>query len=224
MEELREDLRRPSPKASSRSSQAPAQSIPKSPSPCLPSSNDSPDEENTYFITGDGGDSLNNRPEKSRRSRVHLRTSVEQYRERKKVRPGRIAEELGVNYYQWSSGSGQKYGTAFKLRGPSDHGAKETHLLGDSFQRRSPKAWKISSMSKRRSQIGRSWPLKAVIAPEEKQLIEKIPTADLGAYDCLPQRQNSPRIKPPRKTLMRPSNILSRPKIEILGLPWPMRV
>jgi serine/threonine protein kinase len=145
----------------------------------LPFINDSPDQENTYFINGVMEEILNNL-QKIKALRVISRTSVEQYRERKKsVRE--IAEELGVNYIL--EGSGQKYGTAFKLRTQLIMAAQETHLWGDSFQR---KIASVEDIFDVQAKIAESvaGALKAVIAPEEKRLIEKIPTADLAAYDA----------------------------------------
>jgi serine/threonine protein kinase len=92
----------------------------------LPFINDSPDQENTYFINGVMEEILNNL-QKIKALRVISRTSVEQYREKKK--PAReIAEELGVNYIV--EGSAQKYGNAFRLRAQLIMAAKETHLRG----------------------------------------------------------------------------------------------
>ena len=145
----------------------------------LPFINDSPDQENTYFINGVMEEILGNL-QKIKDLRVISRTSVEQYRERKKsVRE--IAEELGVNYIV--EGSGQKYGTAFRLRAQLIMAAKETHLWGQSFQQ---KITDVEDIFNIQTQIAESIAaeLKAVIAPEEKRLIEKIPTADLAAYDA----------------------------------------
>ncbi len=145
----------------------------------LPFINDSPDQENTYFINGVMEEILNNL-QKIKTLRVISRTSIEPYREKKKpVRE--IAEELGVNYIV--EGSGQKYGTAFRLRAQLIMAANETHLWGDSFQGRITGVEDIFDVQ---AQIAESvaGALKAVISPEEKQLIEKLPTADLVAYDA----------------------------------------
>ncbi len=144
----------------------------------LPFINDSPDQENTYFINGVMEEILGNL-QKIKDLRVISRTSVEQYRERKKsVRE--IAEELGVNYIV--EGSGQKYGTAFRLRAQLIMAAKETHLWGQSFQQKITDVEDIFNIQIR---IAKSIAekLKAVISPEERKLIEKIPAADLAVYD-----------------------------------------
>ena len=98
----------------------------------LPFKNDSPDEENTYFINGLMEEILNNL-QKIKDLRVISRTSVEQYRNQTKPIP-EIAKELGVNYIV--EGSGQKYGNTFRLRTQLIMAAKESHLWGESFQQK----------------------------------------------------------------------------------------
>ena len=144
----------------------------------LPFINDSPDQENTYFINGVMEEILGNL-QKIKALRVISRTSVEQYRERKKsVRE--IAEELGVNYIV--EGSAQKYGNAFRLRAQLIMAEHESHLWGESFQQKITDVEDIFNIQIR---IAKSIAeeLRAVISPEEKKLIEKIPAADLEVYD-----------------------------------------
>ncbi|MCX6574520.1 MAG: protein kinase, partial [Candidatus Aminicenantes bacterium] len=144
----------------------------------LPFINDSPDQENTYFINGVMEEILGNL-QKIKALRVISRTSVERYRERKKsVR--QIAKELGVNYIV--EGSAQKYGNAFRLRAQLIMAEHETHLWGESFQQ---KITDVEDLFNIQIRIAKSIAeeLKAVISPEEKKLIEKIPTADLEVYD-----------------------------------------
>ena len=144
----------------------------------LPFINDSPDQENTYFINGVMEEILNNL-QKIKALRVISRTSVEQYRERKKT-VREIAEELGVNYIV--EGSAQKYGNAFRLRAQLIMAEHESHLWGESFQQKITDVEDIFNIQIR---IAKSIAeeLKAVISPEEKKLIEKIPAADLDVYD-----------------------------------------
>jgi len=145
----------------------------------LPFKNDSKDEENTYFINGLMDEILNNL-QKIKDLRVISRTSVEQYRNQTKSIP-EIAKELGVNYIV--EGSGQKYGNAFRLRTQLIMAAKESHLWGESYQQKISDAEDIFRIQ---SQIAESIAkeLKAVITPQEKELIEKIPTSELEAYDA----------------------------------------
>ncbi len=177
MEELREDLAalaeglKPL-KAKARPSE-PEKSI-----AVLPFINDSPDQENTYFINGVMEEILGNL-QKIKALRVISRTSVERYRDTKKsVRE--IAEELGVNYIV--EGSAQKYGNAFRLRAQLIAAERESHLWGESFQQRITDVEDIFNIQIRiATSIAEQ--LRAVISPEEKKLIEKIPVADLAVYD-----------------------------------------
>jgi TolB-like protein/lipoprotein NlpI len=145
----------------------------------LPFINDSKDEENTYFINGLMEEVLNNL-QKIKDLRVISRTSVEQYRNQTKPIP-EIARELGVNYIV--EGSAQKYGNVFRLRTQLIMAAKESHLWGESYQQKINEVEDIFGIQ---SQIAESIAkeLKAVITPQEKQLIEKIPTKELEAYDA----------------------------------------
>jgi len=144
----------------------------------LPFRNDSPDEENTYFINGLMEEILNNL-QKIKDLRVISRTSVEQYRNQTKPIP-EIAKELGVNYIV--EGSAQKYGNSFRLRTQLIMAAKEDHLWGESYQQ---KITEVEDIFIVQSQIAEkiAQELKVIITPEEKQLIEKIPTEKLEAYD-----------------------------------------
>jgi non-specific serine/threonine protein kinase len=144
----------------------------------LPFINDSLDQENTYFINGVMEEILGNL-QKIKALRVISRTSVERYRDSKKsVRE--IAEELGVNYIV--EGSAQKFGNAFRLRAQLIRAERETHIWGDSFQQKIANVEDIFDIQIR---IAKSIAeeLRAVISPEEKKLIEKIPVADLAVYD-----------------------------------------
>jgi TolB-like protein len=144
----------------------------------LPFINDSPDQENTYFINGVMEEILNNL-KRIKDLRVISRTSAEHYRGEKKP-ISEIAQELGVNYIV--EGSGQKYGNSFRLRTQLIKAEHESHLWGESFQNEINDVKDIFNIQIR---IAKSIAeeLKAVISPEEKRLIEKIPTADLAVYD-----------------------------------------
>ena len=144
----------------------------------LPFVNDSQDEENTYFINGIMEEVLLNL-QAIKDLRVPGRTSVEQYRNMTKSIP-EIAKELGVNYIV--EGSGQKYGNTIRLRIQLLEGGKDRHLWGESYEQiiESPE-----DIFKIQNQIAESIAaeLKAIISPEEKQLINKIHTSNLTAYD-----------------------------------------
>ena len=144
----------------------------------LPFINDSPDQENTYFINGVMEEILNNL-QKIKDLRVISRTSAELYRDHKKPIT-EIAKELGVNYIV--EGSGQKYGNSFRLRTQLIMAEHESHLWGESFQQKITDVEDIFNIQSRIAEsIAKE--LKAVITPEERKLIEKIPAADLAVYD-----------------------------------------
>ena len=145
----------------------------------LPFKNDSPDQENTYFINGIMEEVLNNL-QKIKGFRVLSRTSTEQYRGSAKLTITKIAKELNVNYIV--EGSGQKYGNSYRLRIQLITGKNERHLWGESYEKEIREAKDIYGTQ---SEIAQSIAsaLKATITPEEKQLINKIPTTNLTAYD-----------------------------------------
>jgi TolB-like protein len=144
----------------------------------LPFINDSSDQENTYFINGVMEEILNNL-QKIKDLRVISRTSVEKFRGQNKSIP-EIAQELGVNYIV--EGSGQKYGNALRLRVQLIMAAKESHLWGESFQK---KITEVEDIFNIQTQIAESIAneLNAVISPEEKKRIEKIPSINLTVYE-----------------------------------------
>jgi TolB-like protein len=145
----------------------------------LPFINDSPDQENTYFINGLMDEILNNL-QKIKDFRVLSRTSSEQYRGPNKPSLPKIAKELGVNYIV--EGSGQKYGNRFRLRVQLITANNEKHLWSESYEKEIRETKDIYGTQ---SEIAQSIAsaLKATIAPDEKLIIEKIPTTNLTAYD-----------------------------------------
>jgi TolB-like protein len=145
----------------------------------LPFRNDSPNDSTTYFLNGVMEEILNNL-QMIRDFRVISRSSVEQYRGSAKPTVHEIAKELGVNYIV--EGSGQKFADKFVLRIQLIVAQKERHIWGKSYDREIRGTGDIFSIQ---SEIAQSIAaeLNAVITPEEKQLIEKTPTANLTAYD-----------------------------------------
>jgi adenylate cyclase len=145
----------------------------------LPFRNDSPDTTNVYFINGVMEDILNNL-QKIKDLRVISRTSVEQYRNTTRSIP-EIAKELGVNYIV--EGSGQKSGNTIHLSVQLLRAAKEGHLWGNSFEQELHSATEIFSIQRNISEAIAA-ELKAVITPQEKAIIDKVPTKELEAYDA----------------------------------------
>jgi len=143
----------------------------------LPFINDSPDEENTYFINGTMEAIIDNLC-KIEDLRVVGRTSVEQYRNAPK--PIRvIAEEMNVSYIL--EGSGQKDSNKVRLTLQLIDGINDQHLWSSPYI----KEIEIGQIFDLQSEIAElvAGEIKAVITPEEKQLIEKTPTSSLTAYD-----------------------------------------
>jgi len=146
----------------------------------LPFFNDSPDEENEYFINGIMDEILNNLQAIKDLS-VVSRTSVEQYRGKDKPPIPEIARKLNVNYIV--EGSGQKYGNTFRLRVQLIDGNKDKHLWAESYEREIKETRDIFLIQTTIAEAI-ALELEAAITPDEKQQIGKAPAASLDAYDA----------------------------------------
>jgi TolB-like protein len=144
----------------------------------LPFVNDSPDQENSYFINGIMEEILNDL-QKIEGFRVLSRTSTEQFRGASKPSIPEIAKKLDVNFI--IEGSGQKYGKTIRLRVQLISAKNESHLWAKSYEQ---EINKVNDIFNIQSQIAQAiaTELQAVITPQEKQLIEKTPTDNLEAY------------------------------------------
>ncbi|MFN2216409.1 MAG: TPR end-of-group domain-containing protein [Anaerolineales bacterium] len=140
----------------------------------LPFQNDSPDQE-MYFINGIMEEVLDNLC-KIEDLRVVSRSSVEQYRDEPKPIPI-VAEEMNVSYVL--EGSGQRDGDNIRLTVQLLDARKDQHIWSESYYR------DIKDIFKIQSEVAQliAEEIKAVITPEEKDLIEKVPTKNLTAYD-----------------------------------------
>jgi len=146
----------------------------------LPFINESPVDSNKHFINGIKEEILNNL-QTIKDFRVLSRTSTEQYHGTDRPTIREIAKKLGVNYIV--EGSGQKYGNTFRLTVQLIKAkGKEDHIWGKSVQQELSKTTDLFSIQ---SLIAESIAaeLKVVITPDEKQLIEKVPTESLRALD-----------------------------------------
>ena len=146
----------------------------------LPFLNESPVDSNKHFINGIQEEILNNL-QTIKDFRVLSRTSTDQYQGPDRPTIREIAKKLGVNYIV--EGSGQKYGNNFRLRVQLIKAkGKEDHLWGEYFQQEIRKTTNLFSIQ---SQIAQAIAaeLKVVITPDEKQLIEKVPTENLTALE-----------------------------------------
>jgi len=146
----------------------------------LPFIDDSPDENNSHIINGLMDEILINL-QKISDLLVSSRNSVEQFRGENKPSTPDIARKLGVNYIV--EGSGQKYGNKLRLRVQLIvvSKGKEKHLWGKVYENEITKPEDYFDIQ---SEVAESIAdeLKAIMTPEEQQLIEKIPTKNLDAY------------------------------------------
>ena len=119
-------------------------------------------------------------------SKVHMlrvvsHNSVEQYRNTARATTD-IARELNVNYIV--EGSGQKVGNTFRLRVQliKVRNKKEMHLWADSYEQ---DLLEIKNLFRIQNQIAQVIvaELKATLTPGEKEIIEKVPTLNIAAYD-----------------------------------------
>ncbi len=141
----------------------------------LPFKNDSNDSENTYFVNGLMEAVLNNL-QKIENLRVVSRTSSEKYRDAK-LSSAEISEELGVKYFV--EGSGQKLGDEIILTIQLIEASSDKHLWSHRYARQ---ATDIFSLQAEVAQdIAKE--IEVIVTPEERGRIEKIPTANLTAYD-----------------------------------------
>lgn len=144
----------------------------------LPIRNNSVDLADQYFYDGIM-DEIFNKLTKINELRVISNTSVEQFRNTTKTIP-EIGKLLDVDYIV--EGRGQKFGETFRLRVQLIEVSTDNHIWAKSFQNRMRETKRLFRIQ---SRIARNIAseLKAAITREEKELIEKVPTADIAAYN-----------------------------------------
>jgi TolB-like protein/Tfp pilus assembly protein PilF len=159
----------------------------------LPFKNLNDSATNQYFIDGVMEEILTNLS-KIHYLRVVSRTSVEQFRSRI-MTTSEIAKKLKVAYLL--EGSGQKSGNKFCLRIQLIEASKDSHIWAKSYEQEVNETRDIFAIQSEVAQLVAS-ELKATITQEERQLIDKIPTTNLTAYDfCLRAKEaNSKDIWP----------------------------
>ncbi len=141
----------------------------------LPFKNESSDSTNLYFVNGMMESILNNL-QKISELRVISRTSVEKYRNKDLSLP-EIAKELNVKYIL--EGSGQKMGEEILLTVQLIEAESDNHLWSEQYQRNLANVFDLQTEISKK--IAKS--IEAIIQPEELDLITKIPTENLEAYD-----------------------------------------
>lgn len=147
----------------------------------LPFRNDSRDSTTAIFMDGVMEEVLN-RLQAIKELTPISRSSVEQYRNTAKSLPD-IARERHVNYIV--EGSGQKFGDSIILRVQlvAIRNEREKHLMGSSFRQKLESANTFFNIQSIVAQNIAS-ELNAKITPQEKKLIEKLPTDNLEAYEA----------------------------------------
>lgn len=141
----------------------------------LPFKNYSNDSTNVYLINGLMEATLNNL-QKIKNLRVLSRTSAEKYRNSSKSIP-EIAKELNVTFFV--EGSGQKMGDRIVLNIQLIDGATDTHLLSKQYRREAVDIFALQQEIS--SDIAGE--IQAIITPDERTRIQKVPTHNLEAYD-----------------------------------------
>ena len=145
----------------------------------LPFKNDSPGEENTYFTNSIMAEVINNL-QTIKDLRVVSHNSVDRFKDSEKASTTEIAKKLDVNYIVL--GNVQKYATRVIVKVKLIEAKNGRQIWADSYNKEINETKDIFSIQ---SQIAEAIAskLKAIITTEVKQIIEKIPTADLNAYE-----------------------------------------
>ncbi len=141
----------------------------------LPFANLSTDEGNAHFSIG-VQEAVLNHLSKFEDLRVISRSSMEQYRDSKLSIP-EIAEEVGVNYIL--EGSVQKAGDQVRVTVQLINGTNDDHIWADNYDRNIEEIFEVQS------EIAQNiaQELKAIFNPDVIEVIEKIPTANMEAYE-----------------------------------------
>ena len=156
----------------------------------LPFENMSDDKENTaFFADGMHEDILTNLAN-IRDLRVISRTSVMNYRGTKKKIP-EIARELGVTYIL--EGSVRRAGSTVRITGQLIRAANDEHLWAKSYDRELTPKEVFSIQAALATEIAGA--LQAVISPETKKILDRLPTETLAAYDLYLKPRKSLRAK-----------------------------
>ena len=143
----------------------------------LPFRNDSPDQENAYFINGTM-ESILNDLSRIKDLRAISRSSVEKYRDSAVNIPD-VAKELMVSYVL--EGSMQKYGNHIRLTLQLIN-RNDSHVWSEQYDREIEGVEDYLSLESEIANLV-AGELQALITPEEHLLIGKVPTSNLSAYD-----------------------------------------
>ncbi|MEP1032672.1 helix-turn-helix domain-containing protein [Ekhidna sp.] len=141
----------------------------------LPFKNDSNDSSNVYIINGLMETILDNL-QKIEDLDVTSRTTVEKYRGVVKTIP-ELSRELNVSYFV--EGSGQKIGNQILLTIQLIDAKNDRHIWSQQYEREASDIFKIQQEVAKKIAVK----IQAIVTPEERKRIEKIPTENAVAYD-----------------------------------------
>ncbi|MBI5769760.1 MAG: TIR domain-containing protein [Verrucomicrobia bacterium] len=142
----------------------------------LPFNNLSEEKDSAFFADGVHEDILTNLA-LVKELRVVSRTSVMQYRATTKTMR-QIAQELGVAYIL--EGSVRRAGNMVRVTGQLIRAATDEHVWAKSYDKDLTNVFAIQSELSQAIAAA----LSAALSPEEKQLLDRRPTANLAAYDA----------------------------------------
>jgi TolB-like protein len=145
----------------------------------LPFVIDSPDEANSLFVNS-FPEEIRNKLQQIENLRVIDRKSSEYYNSQH-LSSAEIAKNLGVNYLV--QGSGFKMGDIFRITVTLTLPSKGITLWSQPYEKETKDLKELFAIYLQIAEAIAT-KLRAVITPEEKQLIEKAPTADMAAYDA----------------------------------------
>ena len=141
----------------------------------LPFINNSNDSSNVYIING-LMDAILNNLQLIKELEVTSRTTTEKYRGASKT-ISELSKELEVNYFV--EGSGQKIGNEILLSIQLIDAQKDKHIWSGRYERKAEDIFQLQTeVAKNIAEE-----IKATITPEEEELLDKIPTENLLAYD-----------------------------------------
>jgi len=141
----------------------------------LPFDNLSSDEGNAHFSIG-VQEAILNHLSKFEDLRVISRSSMEQYRESKLPIP-EIAREVGVNYIL--EGSVQKSDDQVRVTVQLINGTNDDHIWAENYDRNIHEIFTVQSEIAQKI----AQELKAIFNPDVIEVIEKIPTENMEAYE-----------------------------------------
>jgi TolB-like protein/AraC-like DNA-binding protein len=147
----------------------------------LPFRNDSEEKGTVYFANGVTEEIINNLAKISE-LKIPGRTSVEQFRDKAESIP-EIGEKLNVSFIL--EGSVQKYGDQIKISVQLLRAKEDKHVWSDSFEYRYEDQFEIMKEIAQKVAEGVS----INISPQEQQIINKIPTYNITAYDIYLQAE-----------------------------------